>query len=350
MRDSRVVTEEAAPLGQGEVRLAITKFALTSNNVTYAVTGDLIGYWGYFPREDGRGVAPVWGFGEVVESRHDDLPVGETVYGFLPMANAVVLRPHAVSPRAFVDAAPHRAALPGFYNRYARTADDPDALKALADERCLYVPLFATSFLLSDYLAHHDDFGAQQIVIGSASSKTGFGLAHMLRQRADRPACVVGLTSPGNRAFTEGLGLFDQVLTYDQLETLPAGVKTAFVDMSGDGGVRARLHRHFGEATLASIAVGATHWEADRAREQLPGARPELFFAPGHIDAREAELGRGAMGRLATQAAMDAVAALAGKVDIERFSTAREAEALWLRLVNNEVPGSTALIGAIASA
>ena len=51
----------------------------------------------------------------------------------------------------------------------------------------------------------------------------------------DKPANlkIVGLTSAGNVAFTESLGSYDEVITYDAIETLPK-TKTAFIDMAGD--------------------------------------------------------------------------------------------------------------------
>ena len=35
-------------LGDGEITVKIEKFSFTSNNVTYGVAGDLIGYWNFF--------------------------------------------------------------------------------------------------------------------------------------------------------------------------------------------------------------------------------------------------------------------------------------------------------------
>jgi hypothetical protein len=57
--------------------VAIDKFALTSNNVTYGLTGDAIGYWGYFPAEQQWGKIPVWACGNVIESHSDDIKMGE---------------------------------------------------------------------------------------------------------------------------------------------------------------------------------------------------------------------------------------------------------------------------------
>ena len=47
LRRTRFVSEEAGALAQGQVRLAIERFALTANNITYGVAGDMIGYWNF---------------------------------------------------------------------------------------------------------------------------------------------------------------------------------------------------------------------------------------------------------------------------------------------------------------
>ncbi|MBC7103757.1 MAG: DUF2855 family protein [Parvibaculum sp.] len=39
----------------------IEKFALSANNITYAVAGDMLNYWSFFPAEEGWGKIPVWG-------------------------------------------------------------------------------------------------------------------------------------------------------------------------------------------------------------------------------------------------------------------------------------------------
>ena len=121
--ETRIVTSETVKLNDGEILLAIDKFALTANNVSYALSGDMIGYWKFFPVEEPWGMVPVWGFAAVVESRHSDIPVGERVWGFLPMASHVVMKPTVVSNRSFVDGAAHRTALPIVYNAYQRTSE-----------------------------------------------------------------------------------------------------------------------------------------------------------------------------------------------------------------------------------
>ncbi|MDH4311461.1 MAG: DUF2855 family protein, partial [Gammaproteobacteria bacterium] len=69
--ETRVVESEMAPLAAGQVRFRIERFALTANTVTYATTGDTLGYWDFFPTgEPAWGCVPAMGWAEVVESRH----------------------------------------------------------------------------------------------------------------------------------------------------------------------------------------------------------------------------------------------------------------------------------------
>src|SRR5512133_3371064 len=117
------------PLSDGEVRLRIDKFALTSNNITYAAFGEAMNYWSFFPvngsDEPGWGRLPVWGFAAVMESRHPGLAVGEKFYGYYPMSSSVVLQPTRLSVAGFADGAAHRAALHPVYNQYLRCSADP---------------------------------------------------------------------------------------------------------------------------------------------------------------------------------------------------------------------------------
>lgn len=293
-RETRLATHEAPPLSPGEVRARIDQFALTANNVSYALSGDMIGYWKYFPvAEDPWGLVPVWGFADIVASEHPDVPVGRRLWGFFPMATHLRLSPTNTSARGFSDAAAHRQGLPEIYNRYSITNHDSPALQALEAERSLLFPLFTTSYVLFDYLVDNAFFGARQVLVGSASSKTGFGLAELLHRHAGGQVEVVGLTSPGNLDFVRGLQVCDHVLAYDQISTLAADTPIVFVDMSGSGPVTSAIHQHFGANVKASCSVGATHWESKRHRGPVEGAAPAFFFAPAQIMKRETDWGPG---------------------------------------------------------
>src|SRR5690349_15950040 len=68
-------------LERGQVLLGVDAFGFTANNVTYAVFGEAMGYWSFFPAPDGWGRVPVWGFADVLRSEHPDVRVGERLYG-----------------------------------------------------------------------------------------------------------------------------------------------------------------------------------------------------------------------------------------------------------------------------
>lgn len=286
----RVDEGPEAPLQQGQARLAVESFALTANNVTYAATGFQIGYWRFFPSGvEGQGIVPVWGVARVVESRAEALDEGVRLYGFWPMAETVVIEPRTAPGGQIVDASPHRAELPAVYNRYT-----PVRRGTVRDDhlRALLQPLLATSYLLFDWLEDNGWFGGHQIIIGSASSKTGLGLLKFLAEPPNRPYRIIGLTSAANRRFVEGLGACDQVRTYDDVEALEQG-RSVYVDMAGNAAVKRRLHLHLGENVVQSVAVGLSHWDQFAEPQPMPGAKPRFFFAPAQIEKRREDWGPG---------------------------------------------------------
>ena len=280
-------------LEPGEVLVRVDRFAFTANNVTYGAVGDLIGYWNFFPAKDGWGRIPVWGFGDVVRSQHAALRPGERVYGYFPMSTHVVLQADHVSAAGFVDAAPHRAALPPIYNQYTRVAADPGYDRAHEAELALFRPLFTTAFLLDDFFAENGRVGAHAVLISSASSKTALGLAFLM-SHARRGECeVIGLTSPANAAFVNRTGCYDRVLTYDAIDSLSSATPSVFVDFAGNATVVAAVHGRLADRLRYSCAVGLTHWEKMAPPASLPGPAPVFFFAPDQARKRIAEWGAG---------------------------------------------------------
>lgn len=288
LREGRFESNPTPALQDGQARLAIKKFAFTANNVTYGAVGEAIGYWKFFPANEGWGRIPVWGIAAVDESRHPDLPAGERLYGYLPMSTDLVIQPDAVTAHGLIDASAHRAELPVVYNQYTRLAAVPGYDRSQDDRMMLLQPLFMTSFLIDDFLDDNDFFGASTVVVLSASSKTAFSLAALLSR--NRSCRVIGLTSAGNKDFVEGLGCYHQVVTYDDVASLPPE-PTVVVDMAGNGTVLSAVHQHLGDAVKYSCQVGITHWEAGGVAGDLPGAKPQFFFAPTQIDKRRKDWG-----------------------------------------------------------
>ena len=290
----RAVDRVDAPLGPGEARLRIESFGLTANNVTYAVFGDAMGYWQFFPaaEEDGTawGRVPVWGFAEVVESTAPGIPEATRLYGYLPMSSQVVVQPGRLDDRGFTDMAAHRTPLPSVYNRYSFVESDPIYRADREPVQMLLWPLFVTSFVVDDFLGDHGMFGATRMVISSASAKTAIAAAWLL---ADRPGIeVVGLTSPGNLEFVRGLDCYHQAITYPEVSSL-AAADTCFIDIAGRPDVTHAVHTHLGDRLRYSMVVGDTHWDhPSEPAEPRPGPPPTFLFAPDQITKRRREWGQ----------------------------------------------------------
>src|SRR5258705_1018960 len=118
LRTTRVDEDvDEAPMSDGEARLRVERFGFTANNVTYGAFGEQMGYWRFFPAEDGWGRVPVWGFGEVTESQAPGIEAGQRCYGYFPMSSTVTMRPRA-GGGGVEDTTEHRAELPATSNRY----------------------------------------------------------------------------------------------------------------------------------------------------------------------------------------------------------------------------------------
>jgi Protein of unknown function (DUF2855) len=282
---------DAAALPDEALLVKVDRFALTANNITYAVAGDLLKYWELFPAPGNFGNIPVWGFGDVIASRHPGIPVGERLFGYFPMATHLVIEAADVSKRGLRDAAAHRQNVSPVYNAYARVSGDAAFAGRHGDYQALLRPLFMLSFLVDDYLDENEFYGARSVILSSASSKTAFGLAHLLHRRKELR--VIGLTSAANAAFVRSLGCYDDVVSYNEVTTVPADRPVAYVDMAGSSDLRAKLHRHFGEGMKYSGRVGLTHRNSSPDEPELPGARPKWFFAPDQIRKRAKEWGLG---------------------------------------------------------
>lgn len=276
-------------VAEGQVLFRVDRFAFTANNVSYALAGDMLGYWRFFPAPDGWGRLPTMGFGDVIASQHADVAVGTRCFGFYPMSRHLVISPSAVGPSGILDGAPHREGLAPAYNQYSPTTTDALYHPDHEDALMLMRGLFMTSFLADDFIADRG-LGEQTVLISSASSKTSIALGHLVSSGGR--ARSVGLTSPRHLEFVRKLGCYDQVLTYDAVGSLDASMATVYVDMAGNASLRRRVHEHLGPRLKHSCTIGATHWDQTGGDDEgLPGPKPEFFFAPGQIQKRAADWG-----------------------------------------------------------
>ena len=279
------ITPEA--LADNHIRVAVGPWALTSNNITYMVTGDMIGYWKFFDPYaygidmNGTGRMPVWGYAIVTESKCAGIDVGEPLYGFFPIAKSFDMKPVKLSPIGFQDGTDHRTQLHSVYNSYTRTKNDPSFVPELDSLQPILRPLFTTSFLIDDMFGDENFFDASQILLTSASSKTALGTAFCLKERGG--VKVTGLTSKTNKAFVEITGFYDQVVTYDDTNKLDATQSSAIIDMAGNGAITGALYEAFGNNIYYNCMVGKAHYKCV--------APPKMFFAPDRAKQRFADWG-----------------------------------------------------------
>ncbi len=286
--------------GSDEMVVKVEKFGFSANNVTYAAAGDRLGYWQFFPPIgsdiEGWGVIPVWGFAEIVTSNVEGLDPGERLFGYFPPATHLVMKPQKIADGQFLDGAEHRSQLPVGYNIYRRIEAEPGYDRNGDDLRMLLYPLYLTSYVLWDFLKENDWFGAEQIILGSASSKTAIGLAYALHGDDEAPD-VVGLTSARNVEFVQEIGIYDSCIQYDEIESRLENKPSVIVDMSGNSGMIGGLHAYLGDNMLRTSNVGITHWEDFKPDDRIIRDRSEFFFAPSQIQKRIKEWGAEEFGK-----------------------------------------------------
>lgn len=333
---------DAAPpaLADGQVVLRVDRVGMTANNVTYAVFGDAMHYWDFFPVGERDGVAygrvPLWGFALVEQSTVPGVDEGTRYFGYLPTSSHLVVEPTGVGPKGFRDGSAHRQHLPPPYNGLTTTTGDLSYDADREDLQILYRPLFMTSFMLADFIQDHDAFGAESVVISSASSKTSYGTAFLL-DGLHR----VGLTSASNREFTESLGCYEQVVTYDEIAGMPKRT-SVFVDVAGDAGVRRSVHERL--EPVHSAVVGAAHHDAapdlDGAGD-LPGARPAFFFAPDQMRKRHDDWGPDGVEEGHAEAWKRFAPIVADWVDVTVADGPEGLRADWLEVLGGATPPRT---------
>lgn len=252
------------PLAPSSLRISTTIMSLTTNNLTYARYGHMLGWWDVHPLPPSipasysdptaYGRISAWGYGTVLEStlsgpEASQIPVGTQLYGYLPTGTLPVDMLVEVSkdvPGQFFEISKGRAHLMPIYNRYLFY---PSAAAAEEKEsqgiNSLFQVLFETGYLMNRFVFAWDpeelvqpsqemgpasdgapkwtiedaQIGADTVVLlFAASGKTALAFAHQLkhaRPTGSKPGMVVAVGSDSSRAFTEGTGLYDKILAYN---------------------------------------------------------------------------------------------------------------------------------------
>jgi hypothetical protein len=359
--EAEVHEEPITELQDGQIRLRVDRFAVTANNVSYAGAGDLLGYWDFFPSSDPStwGRVPAVGYGEIVESCNADLPVGGRFHGWFPMAETVTFTATATRD-GFRDDGDHRQAHAPIYRSYTRTDADPfhDDAPDGEDRHALLRVLLLTGFLADEFFADSGGatadgaapfFGAEQVVVLSASSKTAIGFSQRAAQRDG--LAVIGLTSAGNAEFVRSLGFYDTVVTYDEIDDPDTGVAlvdSVVIDMAGNPNVLAAVHQRLGDRVTYSMMIGRSHHDAvpTAATGSLPGASPRFFFAPTELDRLVTGWGAAEYRRRTTEATREFIDASRAWMTIDQRRGPGGPSAAWSSVYAGEVPPS---VGVVAS-
>jgi len=341
--DAKTVDLSTGDLPEGAIRLKIESFAVTANNITYAVAGDRFGYWNFFPGQDAYGVVPMWGHAIVEQSANAEIKQGERVYGYIPMGTHLTVIPGKISAYGFMDMAEHRQPMSPIYNQYTRLSADPEHDPAKENERMIYGPLFKTGFLIENFMRRENWFGAEAVILTSASSKTAMGLASVSKDRSPQTKRI-GLTSAGNVKFVEDAGLYDQVAAYDDLGSL-AQVPTVSVDFAGNAGLLRSIHEHFGDNLKYSCLVGATHIAArDGGTGPMAGPEPILFFAPDHAVALFKDLGQEEAGKQLAASWRKFLGDVDGTVEMEIRQGIDAAREAYLTMLSGNVDPAKGIV------
>lgn len=207
----------------------------------------------------------------------------------------------------------------------------------------IFGPLFKTGYLIETMFRANEWFGASVMVMTSASSKTSMALASVAKDKSPSVKRV-GLTSPGNVAFTQASGLYDQVLTYDQVGELDQ-VASVSVDFAGNASVLRAIHERLGDNLKYSCLVGVTHITGrDGGSDGMPGPKPILFFAPTYAAEAIKEMGMQAFGAAIAQSWHVFLGEVESTVTLERRPGIDAARATYLEMVGGKVDPAQGIV------
>jgi len=332
LQDSRIISEDKTELSLGQIRMQIERFAMTANNITYAVIGKQLKYWDFFPTLDNHGKIPVWGFASVIESNHTDIAEGERFYGYYPMATELIVSPGKISPYGFNDMAEHRQHLAPIYNNYAKMTKE---VNQMDNHLCIFRPLYTTSFLNYDFLKSNDFYNAKQVILTSASSKTAMGIAQLFMTNKEQHNLeVIGLTSDKNKPFVKETKYYDTVLCYEEIDQLDK-IPSVAVDLSGNTTTLVNVNDHLGEDLAFISLIGLTDYSKTDRSVKLPNSK--FFFAPDVAAQFFKEHGRDKATQLIQDALINFIKDANQWIQIETIHSLEKLEPLYKEMLIGKV-------------
>lgn len=232
------------PLGENEV-LFVPFTLLTNRYITYYSSGYIVNDIEGFV--DPKGVqntqsfktAPCWGRCTVYRSNHPDIKPGSTYYSFWPLTAYSVRQVTNVES----DGSIGYQNLPNFTGpkEWLKLVRMEDGESSYAIDNYEYMKIGIT---YARELRDLDYFGAERLVISSASSASGQIIAMCLKE-LNPEFKVVGLTSERNYEFVKQFPYFDEVYTYEGIKSSPNTNKSLYFDALGWDSVTKDVFDHF---------------------------------------------------------------------------------------------------------
>jgi len=330
-------SEEKIPISkENEVILEIERYAFTSNNITYGVIGDTLGYWNFFPAEEPYGIIPVWGFANVTSSNNEYILEGDRFYGYFPMSRYLKVIPKKVNDFGFIDDSNHRRKLPPVYNHYSK-------IIKYADESLEYhpliKPLFLTSFLNYFFLQDEKFFDCDQIILTSASSKTALSLAFLLsKYKLKDNKKIIAITSEKNMQFVSEIKFYDIVLSYDNAEENLKRSKSVIVDFAGNSDYLKKLSDHLGDGLKHVSLIGLADWSSKTNFKIIPNSK--FFFAPNHAEKRYREMGVKRTTLLADELLKEFIMKVKNYIKLEYCNDPKDIHELYLKSLKGKIDPS----------
>ncbi|KAK4224232.1 hypothetical protein QBC38DRAFT_485918 [Podospora fimiseda] len=302
------VNSSPSSLPPNSVRIKTRLISLSTNTVTYARLGGIPGlnWWNVWqipsltsppPNLDAYCRISAWGYSEVIESTLPSLSSGTWLFGYQPIGThpeILTLSP-GEAPGHFAEVSEFRKSLHNIYNRYVAVSEP-----GYSDEKALESNLgvlFMTGYLINRFVFSFEqnispvhpvgvkelsfawtekeaDITDATIVFLACSGKTALSLAHELkynRPEGKRVGRIVGVGSEKSRGFSEGTGLFDEVLLYEDVDKEDLDAKLGIVDgkknkivlvefgARGDAPARwaKALQEQTSEEILVTLVIGA---------------------------------------------------------------------------------------------
>lgn len=341
---TRVVYQETPEPMDGEIMFTVDRFGLAANNVSYALLGDELGHWRPFPGVDPAwGRVPAWGLMTVVAADPAVAEEGARYLGYVPMATHM-LSCAAPASRGLIDTSAERENMLPFYRDLFRVDDDADWSDDHADAEVVMLPVHPAAALLDEYL---NRLPARSVVISSATSKTALATGRLLR---DRGVVVTGLTGASGVAAATAVGVYDDVLPYEQVVRMPRRRGTVYVDVAGLPEITEAVHSHLADHLVRSVAVGGSHLSEVNVVSASTGPAPrsgppvERFSVGRRQVELAAEVGSEAVAQIEQRARRILVAWAAEKLTIRALSGVDEAEKAWLELTSDRPAPLEALV------